>query len=91
MDLLLNLDVPLIFSFLSFLKNHFHLIFLLKLEMSLCKSTSLIEEGVGENPNLFFNTFNFDGEKVLTQIHNVSRVSKIVWSPRVKSRYYSPT
>ena len=63
-DLLLNLDVLLTFFCLLFLKKHLHLIFLLKSEMSLCKSTSLIEEGVGENLNLLSNTFISNGDKV---------------------------
>ena len=56
MDLLLNSDISLTFSCLSFLKNHLHVIFLLESEMSLRKSTSLIEEGVGQNPNPFPST-----------------------------------
>ena len=63
MDLLLNSDVSLTFSCLSFLKNYLHLIFLLKSEMSLHKSNSLIEEGVEENPNPFSNTSISNGDK----------------------------
>ena len=63
MDLLLNSDVSITFSWFSFLKNHLHLIFLLKSEMSLRKSTSLIK-GVGENPNPLSNTFISNGGKV---------------------------
>ena len=64
MYLLLNSDVSLTFPRLSFLKNHLHLIFLLKLEMPLRKSTLLIEEGVGKNPNPFSNAFISNGDKV---------------------------
>ena len=62
-DLILDSDVSLTFCCLSFLKNHLHLIFLLKSDMSLRKSTSLIE-GVGENPNPFSNTFISNVDKV---------------------------
>ena len=41
---------------LSFLKYHLHLIFLAKSSKSLCKSASLINDGVGEKPKPFSKT-----------------------------------
>ena len=56
MDLVLNSDVPLAFSLASFTsENHLHLIFLLKLEMSV--------RSAGENRNPFSNTFILGGER----------------------------
>ena len=58
-DLLLNLDVSLTFPCLLFPKYHLHLILLLKPEMSLHKSTLLIEKSFTDSFNLFCKTFDF--------------------------------
>ena len=57
MNLLLNSNVSLEFSWLSFLKHHLDLILILKSEFSSPNSTSLIEESIEENPKPFSNTF----------------------------------
>ena len=51
-DLGLNVETAEGISWLSFLKYHLHLISLAKSSKSLCKSASLINDGVGENVNL---------------------------------------
>ena len=53
MNLLLNSNVSLEFSWLSFLKHHLDLILILKSEFSSRNSTSFIEEGIEENPKPF--------------------------------------
>ena len=55
---------------LSFLKYHLHLIFLAKSSKSLCKSASLINDGVGEKPKPFSRTLIFvlDNIYFFTQI-----------------------
>ena len=92
MDFTLNSGVSLAFFWLSFLKYSLHLIFA-KTETSRHKSASLIDGGVGENPDFFSNTVIYDGDNdplILSSTNlmlalafpcNVSRVSKSNRSP----------